>query len=785
MKIIFRLISATLFVLAAAACNLSEINNPDDPNNNGSGKKEYSITAKIIQTRVKYTDGTVLKQEWKTGDILIGCYSSSGVQKIKFSVGSINADGSANLNLVSGNLPGDGIRIALLYDPYRNRVLDGDGSLVVNLENQYFDIDNQDNQDSPVLPAFMSASAVYSETGGATFNFQNDCAIIEVDGIYKTMMSSGSEIKTVSSIRIDNVIATGSYSFDPDNGIFSLNGDNNDAESSIKVSCSRALDWETGVLDKPVFLAVIPNEEATIDVSFSDGTTTCEVEGYGKTAFVAGKCYVIYPKEMVAKTVDNQYFPSVAAAFEHAAVLYGTLETGVENTVTLVKKNISGFGTPKNATSYDGEIKISYDVTLDLNGCTLSLDDIDGGGSECFYVDELSNFTIIDSKKSGGTLESDAACHIIYNSGGAIVVDSGTIRHNNEWSTISNEEGTLDIISGYLSSVDWHAVQNSGTCKVYDGELYSVTESAIQSEGILEVNGGTLVSESSNAILCEFCPSIKINGESTYISSNSSRSQAIYVKAWGDNSPTIFTMTDGTVYGKYGAIYSEGYVNFNFSGGIVESDNYHSLCMFNFDSDICPNPVCTISGGEFINNGANSAIYCFAQNDDNALTNTLTIKWANNNAADSKELGQPLMYSASSYPINAKYYNSGVNNFAKIVISGGYLYSGILNSKTRDFYDERDDPSDDYNCLSLPDDTYIYSNSSKMYISDSYVDLLFSVEGDKSMGGGNLAYPCSVSITPMSSSVGELTFTNYITIPKQTLAPPSGTAEYRFEFFGW
>ena len=141
MKIIFRLISAALFFIAAASCNLSEINNSDDPNNNGSGKKEYSITAKIIQTRVKYTDGAVLKQEWEIGDRLIGCYSSSDVETIEFSVGLINADGSANLKLESGTLPEDGTKIALLYDPYGDSDLSS-GSLSVDLCSQNFDIDN-------------------------------------------------------------------------------------------------------------------------------------------------------------------------------------------------------------------------------------------------------------------------------------------------------------------------------------------------------------------------------------------------------------------------------------------------------------------------------------------------------------------------------------------------------------------------------------------------------------------------------------------------------------------
>lgn len=487
MKIITRLISAALFFIAAASCNLSEINNSDDPNNNGSGKKEYSITAKIIQTRVKYTDGAELKQEWEIGDRLIGCYSSSDVETIEFTVQSINDDGSANLKLESGTLPGDGIKIALLYDPYKFSTLDEDGSLDVNLENQYFDIDNQDNQDSPVLPAFMSASAVYSETGGATFNFHNDCAIIEVDGIYKAQKESG--ITDISSVCITNLIANGSYTFQ--NGEFTLSGGTTEP---ITVSCpiTTTLDMRTGALNKPVFLAVIPtekNDERTIGVTFSYGEQTiCTAPSYGTTAFAPGKCYVIYPKDMVAKTVDNQYFTSVAAAFENAKDLDGKLGTGVENTVTLVKEEI--YGLLEDA-PHDAEedlltrIRINYPVTLDLNGCILDLD----------YWDEN------DAYNRGGFI-------VLSNNGHLIVKDNvgkGCIRSISYCPIIENH-GTVDILGGKFKYWETNMptsgysplIKNDNTLNISGGSLFCYFGSAIESSGAnaeVKITGGVIGNE--------------------------------------------------------------------------------------------------------------------------------------------------------------------------------------------------------------------------------------------------------------------------------------------------
>ena len=528
MKIIFRLISAALFFIAAASCNLSEINNSDDPNNNGSGKKEYSITAKIIQTRVKYTDGAVLKQEWEIDDRLIGCYSSSGdIETIEFTVQSINDDGSANLS-TSDNLPSDGTTIALLYDPYGDSELSS-GSLSVDLRSQNFDIDNQGTS---VLPAFMSASAVYSETGGATFNFHNDCAIIEVDGIYKAQKESG--ITDISSVSITNLFANGSYTFQ--NGEFTLSGGT--TESTITVSCPRTttLDMRTGALNKPVFLAVIPTKEddkRTIGVTFSyGGQTICTAPSYGTTAFAPGKCYVIYPKDMVAKTVDNQYFTSVAAAFENAKDLDGKLGTGVENTVTLVKEEI--YGLLEDA-PHDAEedlltrIRINYPVTLDLNGCILDLD----------YWDEN------DAYNRGGFI-------VLSNNGHLIVKDNvgkGCIRSISYCPIIENH-GTVDILGGkfkywetYMPTSGYSPlIKNDNTLNVSGGSLYCYFGSAIESSGAnakVKITGGVIGNESDTYEALQV-----LGGTECTISGGVIYSKGIYASAIGcrsssGNYPTL------------------------------------------------------------------------------------------------------------------------------------------------------------------------------------------------------------------------------------------------------
>ena len=494
MRTISKYISFALMAFAVVACHTNEIDNPDNPDNPNPPQisDNVTFTASIKQTRVEYTpNGDKLDQCWKVGDVIYGFYGEGSGSKIILQVTNVDSNGYAKLEPLYDTGPDF---VAALKESVKNKKTLGIGLIYTGKT-----ISSKDSYRNPIsigtsfldqstgqIPACMSCilyDASKTDEDGNTiveFKFKNDCAILEIKGITgakeEADLSDGGKAELIS-ITVTNTCYYFIYSYD--GGTLSLGTDTGYLDETYVETESLYVDSNGNIVDSDgnsasVMIAVVPNDFK------KDINVTAKISGdktFGSsynTAFAAGTCYVIRQKDVVAKTEDGLYFTSVSGAFDHAAVLAETL--GNDNTVTLVKDLIFGLDedVAHATTNYDPTIiDINYAVTLDLNGCTLSLDCLENN------ADSLSFLRPFDS----------------YYGGGFNVWTSGTL-------TIIDEE---DI--GYIDSCsECPIINNSGTVNIEGGNLfhwYRHHDNVIYSTGDLNVSGGNLYAFASPAVILD------------------------------------------------------------------------------------------------------------------------------------------------------------------------------------------------------------------------------------------------------------------------------------------
>ena len=600
MKTINRLFAAALVLFAAAACYNKEIEAPDnqqDPQTpDVSEQTGLKITASIIQTRVTYTDGTTtLNQQWEkgeNGDIVFGFIDDANHTPVVLKVDDI-------INGVATLVPttGEEALSAMDENTYVNLIYTGGSSqsLVPSDETYSYSIDMTD-QDGKI-PACMHARA-RKEGNAIEFDFVNDCAILEIvgiTGVSETVGTWTNKKLSLGSVTVSGVNTSLSYTY--------ANGDTGYALSELRVSNAKGSsitiypENESLYLDNNGNIVDNAGNSARILMAVPQNTSltgiTVSAEGFGSSyALSSGlsnsTCYVVKAQDVVAKTEDGLYFKTVSGAFDHAADLSSQgYTTAEDNVVTLIKKEINGLGNHPSATlSYDEygdeyddtslKIQIDYPVTLDLNGCTLSLsgykewdygdeeedddDDLLSDNTEYFYVCSGGDFTITDSKgpdgmgNFSGTLTSGSDRHmIISEEESTITINGGSFEHTYEWCIVSNY-GELNVLAGDLSS-NYAVVDNYGTLNVsgvnntgcvsmvpiipkgnyatvynnkdaeiniYDGTtIEGINGATIYNyRGTINIHGGSISSDNTNAIdsrMYEYDNYFAKDGEEGYI----------------------------------------------------------------------------------------------------------------------------------------------------------------------------------------------------------------------------------------------------------------------------
>lgn len=546
MNRILRFIYAALIVSTAVACHTSEIDNPN--NDNQDKPKAYDniiLTASIKQTRVDYSiNGDKLEQRWAEGDAIYGFYGGDETNKIVFTVESVDDEtGVASLypefgwsGFLSAYKANNNLAVGLVYTGCTTSEISSD---FYNYSTIEVDMTSQKTER---IPACMHASTYSDRTEDdityIQFKFDNDCSIIEVFSFTGVKEDRDDyfdgDSATLGDITVDGLIEGCKYSlykgvlqFEPIDKT-----DDGDAPTKVTLGDSWSVTKDGDITYdgdiKPVFIAVVPSEYTNFTVSANlNGGKKPISQPFENKLFEKGNSYYIMANPVVAKTADNVYFKTVYDAFEHAEELSDRYTTAADNVVTLINKEIDGFGDVS-------EIEIDYPVTLDLNGCTLSLD-----GSEGFQITFNKEWIpgeliITDSApldKDGkyvGTINSSSTNPMIINSGTvtidggnlsykfidgetydysyySMIYNSGTLSIDNasflesygspeqddeNFYIINNEGGTLNIIDGLLNSFDnIHSLGNVGTVTISGGTITSTDVSAIVNDGELTVSG--------------------------------------------------------------------------------------------------------------------------------------------------------------------------------------------------------------------------------------------------------------------------------------------------------
>lgn len=798
MKIISKFILFFLIVVAVSACNTKEIDNPDNQNPDKSLVSDIKLTANIMQTRVNYSvNGGLLTQCWAEGDVIYGFYGSGTGSKVILTVEEV-VDGIATLKPESGYegfvaalknqiktqediiLPFGLVYTGVVDAPDEDVLFTDKGKINVLLS----------KQDIGQIPACLQ-SVTYkiipgkSEEKIVQFIFSNECAILEIESL--TGIAEDAEITEGSFMELSSIKVSSSEDYNPlyNHIEFSYNGGlQSSSESSdyynkfvaVSSTTERPLrvDDKGNIVDGQgnkscIRIAVYPQGDVILKVTAtpSDGEDPFISEYEGTLS--PGNCYIISSKDVVAKTEDGLYFTSVSAAFDHAAVLAETL--GNDNTVTLVKDYINGLNedVAHEVGDYPATIiYIDYPVSLDLNGCTLSLDcdgdlcEWDSFYSGGFEVESGGTLTIDDSGDSGcidsGSRKNDKGFPIITNSGTVNIV-SGELNHWEAGQVIYNT-GVLNIFDGGIQSFynpeDEAELGNYSPIPAIDNFSKNLTISGGEISGYYalrnnynakaSITGGTFDSTDDSAVvnygdLIVGDPDVdeslrnKIEIKSSI---NSPDCPAIY----NSSSNGSFNIYYGNIIGVVGAVEIKGGLQGNIYGGYFES-TYDATIL------IIDGGKCDISGGVVYNKeeGTSPAVLCYSgvpsapvMSDDGT---SLTIRWPNNDESVGSSIHEPLIYTNTkdSYwcsPVMISRSGNEEPNFAKININGGILYSGngafyrqVIPTKSHTPSMVGDD--DGYlNPLKTGNITSFYSNSYSLYEGSNKKQL--STEADSVYG---------------------------------------------------
>ena len=683
MKYIVRILVSAFAFISAAACYNNEIENPDNPQN--PEQSGLRITATMAKTRVSFgnEDSNNIYPEWEEGDILFGFYVDGSKVIQNFILKVVDTSNStATLDFVKGNENGlaDQPRETKVYLIYTGK--NGDSSIAdtdIFSSTGEFSVDLT-SQNLDRIPVCMSASAEIEDGSDGektlSFGFTYDCAVLEIQSLrgFKEDKSATS----ISKIEVTDLVLGGKYTYDTDDG---LNFEANTATETYSVE--DLAKWGVNADGKLVYegnpkgflIAAAPNstsKEIKVKVyNSASSETPYFVHPCNSTTISAGRCYVVRSEEVVAKTIDDLYFTTVKAAFDHARELSednsGNYNTAETNVVTLLAPEIDGLGTPTTGW-WNGEydvalmIDIDYPVTLDLNGCVLDLqyaEDEDGNRmqgdsatSGAFNVKSSGSFTVKDSSGGDGYLESCSSCDLIINNG-TTIIDSGNL-----WCYFAG------------------GIINTQSLSVYGGEVFSKVSYAIKSVG------GSITIDQPD------------EGVETLIDSSSETSPAIYVTADGSNTAS-FTMKGGTVtgYGFYsgsedicGAIELEGNVVGSISSGSIQTSNnksentdYAGYALFVHDGS-----KCTISGGEVISiSSFLPSVFCYTSSTTDDGTSLTVSGGTITGYSGGVTLEGKVTGTFTGGEVDTIYGGSAVlvNNGSVCTISGGKYYKAAKNSQ--------------------------------------------------------------------------------------------------------
>lgn len=235
-------------------------------------------------------------------------------------------------------------------------------------------------------------------------------------------------------------------------------------------------------------------------------------------------------------------------------------------------------------TTLNGAINVTKDITLDLNGKTITSD---SSARWAFAVGTSGVTFTIDDTATGGTIKSARTdnSNVIVVSAGNLVVKNGTLE-NNWYVVYVSQSGTATIEGGTLKSKVASALSTNGS---------SEGEEDYSGNAVMNVKGGHLISKQDVTIYVP-AGTLKVSGGTI------EGCTAIYVKS-GTTS-----ITGGTIKGT-GAKKGYQYVG----GGCVPTGDAVVIDACGYPNG---NPAIEISGGNFESENA-SAVADYQYNSGN------------------------------------------------------------------------------------------------------------------------------------------------------------------------
>ena len=141
-------------------------------------------------------------------------------------------------------------------------------------------------------------------------------------------------------------------------------------------------------------------------------------------------------------------------------------------------------------------VVISKNVTLDLEGHTLTY--APPSGSICF---RFTTGGVITDSVGGGTLVGAVdSSLLVHNVGGTLEIAGGSLRTTGSQGRTVQNDGTLNITGGEISSTSGYAVLNNGTVDISGGLVETETGVGVlnlSSDSELTMSGGTVETTSS------------------------------------------------------------------------------------------------------------------------------------------------------------------------------------------------------------------------------------------------------------------------------------------------
>ena len=249
-------------------------------------------------------------------------------------------------------------------------------------------------------------------------------------------------------------------------------------------------------------------------------------------------------------------------------------------------------------TTLNGAINVTKDITLDLNGKTITSD---SSARWAFAVGTSGVTFTIDDTATGGTIKSARTdnSNVIVVSAGNLVVKNGTLE-NNWYVVYVSQSGTATIEGGTLKSKVACALSTNGSSK--GDEDYS-------GNAVMNVKGGHLISKEDVAIYVP-AGTLNVSGgtiegrTAIYVKSGTTSITGGTIKGTGNKEDYRYVGGGCAPTGDAVVIDACGYPNGNpaieISGGNFESEKASAVADYQYDSNEAEKIL--VTGGTFDSN---------------------------------------------------------------------------------------------------------------------------------------------------------------------------------------